>query len=74
MYRENLHRQQFYHKYIFRLEEGICFLSFNLKNHRFLCLQKALGKKNDIFFKTDNIYMYQCINVIGFKYISALSN
>lgn len=74
MYRENLHRQQFYHKYIFRLEEGICFLSFNLNNHRFFMSSKSLRKKNDIFFKTDNMYMYQCINVIGFKYISALSN
>lgn len=36
---------------------------------------KSLRKKNDIFFKTDNMYMYQCNNVIGFKYISgALSN
>lgn len=36
---------------------------------------KSFRKKNDIFFKTDNMYMYQCINVIGFKYISgALSN
>lgn len=74
MYRENLHRQQFYHKYIFRLEEGICFLSFNLNNHRFFMSSKSFRKKNYIFFKTDNMYMYQCINVIGFKYISALSN
>lgn len=49
MYRENLHRQQFYHKYIFRLEEGICFLSFNLNNHRFFMSSKSFRKKKMTF-------------------------